>query len=354
MPQFASPKPTLGHRLLHGWTILTVVASACAIALGSVVTTFKFGMTDMLWPTAPWHLFVIDWTEPSAGYLIEHSHRLAAYTAGFCFMTFAVTCAFFVRTDRRLMWLGYAALVAVIVQGVLGGSRVLLDVQMGRNLALIHGIFAQVVFSLSVAMALFTAPRLNTFTGVAPKDASRALRQSLHLTALAFLQIVFGALLRHTLSPLSQRLHLLGAFFVVVMIVWLARTVFTNPDLRRLLRWPVLILVGLVTIQVMLGVETFLYRFTAATVPDAVPLTISQAAMRTVHVLVGSWILAASVSCAVLAYLDRRPTGVDLPLARRASEGVEIPCSRVGLTAVGLKSDQPAPQNGVEHCEGRA
>jgi heme A synthase len=346
MPQFESPKPTRAHRLLHGWAILTVVASACAIALGSVVTTFKFGMTDWLWPTAPWHLFVIDWTEPSTGYLIEHSHRLAAYVAGFGFVVFAVA-SFFVRTGRNLRWLGLAALAAVIGQGVLGGARVLFDVQMGQNLALIHGTFAQVVFSLAVAIALFTSPRLHDVAGVPAKTARSALWLSLVLTAVAFGQLVWGALLRHTLSPLSQRGHLLTAFLVVAVVVWLAKTVFADADLRRLLRWPVALLVALVAVQVLLGVEAYLYRFTAATVPDAVPLTIGQAVLRSLHVVIGSWILAATVSCVVLAYLarranDERPAVLD--------EGVAM--SRESLTT-GFAKRPSAVLNGIEHLEGR-
>jgi heme A synthase len=344
--QLASPKPTLAHRLLHGWAILTVVASACAIALGSVVTTFKVGMEDPLWPTAPWHLFVIDWTEPSTGYLIEHSHRLAAYLAGFCFTGFALA-SFFVRTGRNLRWLGVAALAAVIGQGVLGGTRVLFDVQMGKNLALIHGTFAQIVFSLSVAMALVTSPRLMNLAAIGANDARTALRVSLLLTAVAFGQLVWGALLRHTLSPLSQRGHLLTAFLVVAVVVWLTKTVFENPDLRSLLRWPVLLLVVLVTVQVLLGVEAYMYRFTAATVPDAVALTIGQAVLRSLHVLIGSWILATAVSCAVLTYLARRPD------ANKPADCEQPPAQNRLTVTKGTATQPAAVLNGTEHLEGR-
>ena len=39
-------------------------------------------MADPIWPTEPWYLFVIGWQEPSRGYLIEHTHRIAAFTVG--------------------------------------------------------------------------------------------------------------------------------------------------------------------------------------------------------------------------------------------------------------------------------
>jgi cytochrome c oxidase assembly protein subunit 15 len=346
MPAIVHPKPTLPHRLLHGWAVLTVIAAGCAMAVGSVVTTFKYGMTDRVWPTTPWHLFIINWTEPSTGYLIEHTHRLAAYSAGFCFTVFAVA-AFLVRTGRNLVWLGMAALAGVIAQGVLGGARVLFDAASGPQLALIHGVVAQVVFSVAVAMALYSSPRLQRLAPLNGVDSRRAFRLSLLVALLALCQIIWGAMLRHTLSPLSQRGHLLTAFVVVAAIAWLAKTVLCSAVLRGLLSWPAWLLIGLVTVQLLLGVETFLYRFTAATVPDAVPLTIGQAAMRSLHLLISSWILAAAVSGVVLAMLARR---VETQKQDDASESLD-------LTALPRTSDtsmQPSlALTGVERTEGR-
>ena len=45
------------------------------------------------------------------------------------------------------------ALIAVIVQGLLGGFRVRLHALFGTNLAVIHGCFAQLVFALLVCLA---------------------------------------------------------------------------------------------------------------------------------------------------------------------------------------------------------
>ena len=64
-------------RWLHGWAILTVTATAVLLALGSLVTTFRVGMADPVWPTTPWFLFFASWTEPKPGFIIEHAHRLA-------------------------------------------------------------------------------------------------------------------------------------------------------------------------------------------------------------------------------------------------------------------------------------
>src|SRR5947209_8825556 len=104
-------------------------------------------MADPVWPTAPWYLFFISWREPSPGFLIEHSHRLAGYVVGCCVIVLA---AGLWRTapTRGLRWLGVAGLLAVIAQGLLGGFRVVLNELAGTDLAAVHGLFAQFVFSL--------------------------------------------------------------------------------------------------------------------------------------------------------------------------------------------------------------
>ena len=59
------------------------------------------------------------------------------------------------RDSRKwLKWLGLAALVAVIVQGVLGGLRV---TQINRNFAIVHACLAQAFFALLCGIAWFTS-----------------------------------------------------------------------------------------------------------------------------------------------------------------------------------------------------
>src|ERR1700756_4053036 len=105
---------------LHRWAVLTVAATFVLLLLGAVVTTFRVGMADPVWPTYPWHLLLISWEEPSAGFLIEHSHRLAGYVVGCCIIALAVGL-WLGQALRWLRWLGAAALAGVIVQGLLGG-----------------------------------------------------------------------------------------------------------------------------------------------------------------------------------------------------------------------------------------
>lgn len=298
MPSTAETR--FAPRWLHGWALLTAAATVALLALGAVVTTFQVGMTDPIWPTAPWHLAFIDWSEPNPGFVIEHSHRLAGYIVGCCVivLTLGLLC-----TARRgwLKWLGVAALAGVIAQGLLGGYRVRLNELFGREFAVIHGCFAQVVFSLFVSLVVFTSARY-VGTALSAEETPRLRRWSLALTGLVFLQLIWGALVRHTNGALAQRMHILTAFAVVAVAVWFTRTALASPSVRRVLGRTLLVLGVLLTLQVMLGIESWMGKFAGVLLPEMHKPTVAQAATRVAHVLIGSFILATSVVLTVRVY----------------------------------------------------
>lgn len=291
-------------RWLHWWAVGTVCATFVLLALGSIVTTFRVGMTDPIWPTYPWHLLLISWEEPSRGFIIEHSHRLAGYIVGCCAIVLAAGLAF--RARNPLRWLGILALLAVIIQGLLGGFRVILHAILGTNLAMIHGTFAQIVFSLLVVIALLTS---RTWFRIVPDavDTGRSLRfASLLAVVLMFMQIVAGALLRHTYTSLSQRLHLLFAFAATAAVIWLVKMIFDRSD--RALRTPAWILSALLFLQLMLGAEAWMRRFSGDALPEAQHVTAGQAAVVTAHVLIGFCLLATTVVITLCAFRQTHRT----------------------------------------------
>jgi cytochrome c oxidase assembly protein subunit 15 len=283
-------QPQISASWLHRWAVFTVCATLVLLALGAVVTTFNVGMADPIWPTYPWHLLLISWVEPKPGFLIEHSHRLAGYIVGCCIIVLAVGL-WRTETRRWLRWLGVAALGGVIIQGLLGGFRVKLDEWIGPNLALIHGSFASVVFSLLASLALFTSRGWTSTRVVGQWSASdqRLRYVALVVSGLVFVQIVFGAILRHTYSSLGQRAHLLIAFAVAGGVVWLTRDVFSRAARNWNLSIAAMVLILFVAVQLLLGTEAWMMRFLTASAPAA------QALVRTSHVLMGHLILATSV-----------------------------------------------------------
>lgn len=345
-------------RWLHIWAVATVVATALLLILGGFVTTFRVGMADPVWPTEPWYLFLISWSEPSRGFLIEHTHRLFGFLVGT--LTAVLTLGvWWTEPRRRLRWLGLvgigallgaygqfhgdlgkqaddpvvvwpigiivamaveagvtavvgigswmsgrkgaelrlltlAALVGVMIQGLLGGFRVRFNALVGSDLAAVHGVFAQVVFSLLIIIAVLTAkPRPGP---AIPPLAARKLRwQTLALVAFTFLQIVWGAWVRHMPGAVSGRMHLFFAFVVVGFATLTIKQALSDPDTRERLKVPAWFLMGLITLQVLLGVEAWMGKFFTGTLPELERITPGKAFVRTAHAHVGTWVLGVSV-----------------------------------------------------------
>ncbi len=303
-------------RWLHAWAILTVCATLPLLLLGTEVTTKKVGMVDPQGFREPWHLWMVpDVWSRGIGFLIEHSHRLAGFTVGTCIIVLAVGLW---RSEPRrwVRWVGMAALAGVIIQGLLGGFRVQLNALVGPRLALIHGCFAQLVFALLVALVAITS---RAWTADVTDEADPKLRRwTLLVACLAYLQIVLGAIVRHTEMAFGPRLHVVGAFVLAISIVLLARMVFERATASRALRWHAGVLVGLVTIQVLLGVETWLAKFTAAPEwPQLQPLADRWQLIPSLHYLAGSFIFATAVVATLHAHrslawkvaLSREPVG---------------------------------------------
>jgi hypothetical protein len=192
-----------------------------------------------------------------------------------------------------LRLLAVLGLVAVMLQGLLGGFRVKLNALIGPELAMYHGVFAQVVFGLLACIATITAPK-STEEGdeVARRRAHRA---AVLLVGLMYVQIAWGAWVRHTAMPLSLRLHFLTAFLVAAVAVWLMRSLLVARKPAG--AW---VLGFVLTVQIALGVEAWMGKFLLGIfAAESMKVTEVQAAIRTAHLLVGSLMLGTAVVVAV-------------------------------------------------------
>jgi hypothetical protein len=183
--------------------------------------------------------------------------------------------------------LGVLALVAVMIQGLLGGFRVRLNDWVGPDLAMYHGVFAQVVFGLLAALAALTAKYP---TADDPTDRRRAHRAAVLLVLLIYVQIAWGAWVRHAGTPLSLRMHFLTAFVVTAAAVWLLRALFAAR--RTGGAWA---LASVLVLQVALGVEAWMGKFGTGILPELEKITQMQAAIRTAHLFGGSALLGVAV-----------------------------------------------------------
>ncbi len=309
-------------RWLHYWAVLTVCATVALLALGAVVTTFRVGMADPIWPTMPWHLLLISWQEPSPGFLIEHTHRLAGYIVGCCVIVLAI--GLWRSHPRRLLgWLGIAALLAVIAQGLLGGFRVRLNALVGTDLALVHGCFAQLVFGLLVGLAVLTSRNWSKVAvpSFALGDIIRLRRWSLLTTGFVYGQLILGGFVRHTASGLGQRGHLLTAFAVLAMVVWLEKLIFESNASDGRLAFAGIVLATLVILQIGLGVEAWMIKFSGGMVADLKPITPPQGFVRTAHFLAGSGIFATTVGISLWTCRRQAPAVQVVPAPTPVLEG---------------------------------
>src|SRR5205807_7140744 len=98
-------------RWVRGWAILTVTAAAALLVLGGFVTSFRAGMADPVWPTEPWYL--LSNYKLDLGYLVEHSHRIAAFTVGGLVIVLAFGL-WWTEPRAAARWAGAVGLVVLV------------------------------------------------------------------------------------------------------------------------------------------------------------------------------------------------------------------------------------------------
>jgi heme A synthase len=193
-----------------------------------------------------------------------------------------------------LRLLGTLALAAVMIQGLFGGVRVLMNELIGPDLAMIHGMFAQVVFGLLTAITVLSARRDDSESHPRPFGL-----WPVALASLVFVQVVFGALVRHDPNPLTQRLHMFTAFVAGIAVLWYVRCLVVTSATRVRVR-PLAVLLGvLVVLQIYFGVEAWLARFGTQVQTEAERMTLLYIVTRTIHALIGSSLWGLSLALAL-------------------------------------------------------
>jgi cytochrome c oxidase assembly protein subunit 15 len=248
----------------------------------------------------------------------EHSHRLTGMMMGL--ITIGLLVWLSLREERPwLRQLGWWALGIVLLQGLLGGTRVTLDaiavpgfhMSLGQMLRIPHGILAQIYVCVLIAIAVASSKAwIEHALPVSP--AVRKL--GLACCGLLLLQLTIAATMRHNGAGLAiptfpystpdqhwlpaawdfrvgiHFLHRVMAVVLGVALVAFAITIqrdrATTPALR-IAGWSLVLLVAL---QITLGAE-IIWTFRK---PD----------MTTGHVVVGALTLAATFLITWFAHRD--------------------------------------------------
>ena len=282
------PATTASSRWPHRWAVLLACATFPLLWWGGLVTATGSGMAFSDWLTSDGVFMPLyPWLSSTGEKFIEHGHRLLGMLAGL--LTIALVISTFMSEPRRwVRWLSVVLLVGVVLQGVLGGLRVKVDAaapEAARIIALIHGCTGPLFFAMCAAMAAVTSrrwiehspailagSRIESGTSVDDANGRRARMARLYrlsiLTAiLAYLQLVVGAIVRH--SPLmladgaaavfqtAVYFHVLLALAVTFHVLLLAHKCFWG----RVCRGPAVGLALLIGIQLLLGVSTWMVKY---------------------------------------------------------------------------------------------
>lgn len=321
----------------------TQAVAACVFLLliaGALVTSTQSGLAVPDWPLSYGKVM----PPMVGGILYEHGHRLVAAAVSTLVGLELGALLFLLEGRKTVKRLAAAAFAAILLQALLGGLTVLFLLPPAISSA--HAALAEVVFALTAVVALMCsktwmeiskrsipskvdAPRTDlqrTEAAARPpsysfeenpkislngEEARSAFRWVVLATAAVFLQIVVGAVMRHTGAGLAvpdfptafgalfpsfaeislpgvpiHFTHRLGAVVVVLLVFLAARALSMLPGLFPTLAaaWT-----GLVCLQALLGAASIWSG-------KAVPLTVA-------HLAVGAlcWVMGVLLSVALAA-----------------------------------------------------
>lgn len=181
-----------------------VVLTLGLIFLGALVKSHEAGLSVPDWPTSyGYSMFLFPPDLWIGGIFYEHVHRLYASVIGFLTVLLA-SWIFFREKRRSLKILGALSVCVVILQGVLGGLTVL--TQLPAAISASHGTLAQLFLVLLVIIAYGVSKEwLVRRQSCERKDPTRPVffRVGVGMGVLVLVQLILGAIMRHTESGLA-------------------------------------------------------------------------------------------------------------------------------------------------------
>ena len=290
---------------LHRFALLASLATLALIGLGGLVTSHGAGMAVPDWPTTyGYNMFLFPISQWVGGIFYEHTHRLAGAAVGL--LTIVLTVWLWLKKPRPwLRWLGIAALYGVVLQGVVGGLRVVL---LKNPIGILHAALAQLFLVLVCTIALLTSRWWGRLEGSACVAATPGgwRRLVLFTTILIFGQLILGAAMRHQHAGLA-----IPDFPLAYGKLW------PTMDVESLAR----------------------YNQQRVEVNAANPITALQIVLQMTHRIAAVLVLGAVALC---AWLARRRFGLGSPLTKLSLVWLALILSQVVLGAATIWSNKAA------------
>jgi len=269
------------------WTVLLFVA-------GALVTSKDAALSVTDWPTSHGTL-VPPLSSLQGGDLFEFSHRAVAGGLGILVLVLAVLL--WVKDSRIwLRWLGFVAVLGVVVQAILGGQVVIRLLHYW--LPVIHACFAQIVFAAVLGIAIFTSKWWTSEQPQLEDSGSPSIHALTTLNAgVIYLQVILGAGFRHKEIPIWP--HMAGAMLVMGMVIWTAVALRKRFEKSRELSKARILLHAIFGTQFLLGLAAFWSRRSTADAPQPMPVMVT---LTVIHTVVGAILFAFSVLVVLMCY----------------------------------------------------
>ncbi len=167
------------------------------IFVGALVTSHDAGLAVPDWPsTFGENMFLFPLSKWRGGIFFEHGHRIYASIIGF--LTVFLFLWTLIKEERKwLKVLTSCALIAVIMQGILGGLTV--KFQLPVQISSAHAVLAQTFLLIIVGIAFAHTDKKN----IQFKNKKKHLYFFATLVILVYIQLIIGAIMRHSGSGLA-------------------------------------------------------------------------------------------------------------------------------------------------------
>lgn len=273
---------------LHKYALALACCTLFLVLAGASVTSTESSLSVPDWPLSYGQIV----PEMKGGVFFETGHRLVAKAVGFLVIILAIWM--WKKEDRPWMRkVGWYALGMVCLQGLLGGLTVLF--LLPKPVSISHACLAQLFFSLTCAIALWTSPGWKQGPELVADSGTPSMRTLSWFTPLSVLvQIALGAGFRHKVINVIP--HIAGALVVTSIIMYVAIAVIVQYPKHRALKNAAIALLSITTMQVFLGIAAYISRL--ATADSLTPVT-SMVWFTVVHVAVGGLTMASSVILAI-------------------------------------------------------
>src|SRR5437899_9658149 len=133
------------QKLIHRLAWITVAFTYFLVALGATVRVNNAGLSCPDWPLCYGSIFSME----SVGALLEESHRYTASIVSVLVMALVLSILLWARHDKRLLIPAIIAPCLLVVQIILGGLTVLMNLEgaiITSHLATAEALFATILF----------------------------------------------------------------------------------------------------------------------------------------------------------------------------------------------------------------